>query len=901
MNKYRILIYLLLTISNIFGQQIHKQPRAVPAPYQLRENIDNIKIINRLAKLSVGDTTFYLRKNLHSSKIELIEVEFYKLYENDTIVIFGETTEYDENRITDNSVLDVVNSLLYHTPNGSIDPDKGILTNAIEIFGDIPDVDSNGKLYVLLIDVRDDYESGVSDTYVAGYFDPIDQRISQGNYSDIIYIDTNPGDMTAGYTLGIVAHELQHLIHYNYDSDESTWLNEGFSELIPILLGYESHSFGTFLNDTNRKLNIFDGTIQDYSKVGLWTFYIYKRFGINMLKEVLRSSANSLDSYEECLTKLGFSEKKEQLLQDWFIANLINDQSLLDGRYSYYGATLPEINSEHFYPNFTDGIVNGELKPTAAEYVQFYSGNSIELDMNFQQDNNFNLVVIKHFEDAEIKILDSGETNYVLDDPDFGSTYSKLSLILSWTSMKNNSNSLSYSHSAEGIGGVDEEELSFDGDSIAFYLNIGGYMAAETFPIQGEDVKLTAVKFNMNDTSPVSVKIYGLLRGAPINVFSGIIPNYGEWTRYTLPESIDLDGINFVTIALESESSQLSIGYSNTGQGQGRAYLDNGNGFSDLSNFTNSDNQTLTGDWSIRAIIQKNVFRESEMILTPDSIFIWNGNIIQKIKIRNNGTEILNWYVQSNPDWVSINRLSGKIGTGVDELICSVDTIGLNPGIFEDFIVINSNDGIDSVYISVLKKNMQSNQTAFFTPNFFGDQKKLNMEVFNIGQGNGYYSIFNYPEFLGVFPAEGYVAVDDTVVVDLFIDTTSVISKEFEISFFNGLDTLRKSFIYNGELNSIIEKLEILVPAPNPFCPTDDVYTNIRVRLQQNDERASLKLFNILGERVKSFNFQNYTKGIHLFQWDGRNEFGTFAASGIYFLLLEQGDKVATQKMLLLK
>jgi len=187
--KYFRIIFLLLISTQLFSQKLYKEPVATPAPFELQQNIDLNKIIQPLAKSAVvGDTTFYIRKNLRDDNVKLESVEFYKLYENDIIVIYAECAEYDSNRVTDETVTKIANSLLHQTPTNSLNPNLGMLENLRIFFGDFPDVDENGKLFVLLIDARDEYDPETSDSYVAGYFDPIDQSKSKGNYSDIIYI-----------------------------------------------------------------------------------------------------------------------------------------------------------------------------------------------------------------------------------------------------------------------------------------------------------------------------------------------------------------------------------------------------------------------------------------------------------------------------------------------------------------------------------------------------------------------------------------------------------------------------------------------------------------------------------------------------------------------------------------
>ena len=100
----------------------------------------------------------------------------------------------------------------------------------------------DGKLTILLLDIRDGYTPGGS--YVAGYFfngnfNPQGKIPGYNHYSngrDMIYIDTYPGLQTSNIevTYATFAHELQHLINYAttrlLDRRYSdTWIDEGLS------------------------------------------------------------------------------------------------------------------------------------------------------------------------------------------------------------------------------------------------------------------------------------------------------------------------------------------------------------------------------------------------------------------------------------------------------------------------------------------------------------------------------------------------------------------------------------------------------------------------------------------------------------------------------------------------
>ena len=83
---------------------------------------------------------------------------------------------------------------------------------------------------------------------------------------------------------------------------------------------------------------------------------------------------------------------------------------------------------------------------------------------------------------------------------------------------------------------------------------------------------------------------------------------------------------------------------------------------------------------------------------------------------------------------------------------------------------------------------------------------------------------------------------------------------------------------------------------PNPFNPV----TTITVRISREKE-LSLIVYNILGERIKRLFDGNLAVGEHQILWDGRDDFGNQAVSGIYFYQLKSDTFIETKKMLLLR
>ena len=84
---------------------------------------------------------------------------------------------------------------------------------------------------------------------------------------------------------------------------------------------------------------------------------------------------------------------------------------------------------------------------------------------------------------------------------------------------------------------------------------------------------------------------------------------------------------------------------------------------------------------------------------------------------------------------------------------------------------------------------------------------------------------------------------------------------------------------------------------PNPFNPA----TSIPVALPRTAD-ISLKIYNILGEEVRTIVAGMFEAGKHFFVWDGTNERGNTVASGIYLARLSvMNGPTFTRKMTLMK
>jgi alpha-amylase len=90
---------------------------------------------------------------------------------------------------------------------------------------------------------------------------------------------------------------------------------------------------------------------------------------------------------------------------------------------------------------------------------------------------------------------------------------------------------------------------------------------------------------------------------------------------------------------------------------------------------------------------------------------------------------------------------------------------------------------------------------------------------------------------------------------------------------------------------------ELFANYPNPFNPT----TTITYQLPQAG-RVSLRIYNMLGQLVRTLIDAEIDAGVHAASWDAKNNRGEFVASGVYIYQFRVGNQiVSTKKMLLAK
>jgi len=279
--------------------------------------------------------------------------------------------------------------------------------------------DGDGKLCILLLDIRDGYNGKTNIAYIGGYFtsrnmysnDSLPPSERYSNKCDMIYLDTYPQRPGSQEMLSTLAHETQHLV--NFMNSEAlrndymdTWINEGLSAAA------EWYYMGEHLNDRidwynnatiakgsriNTGNNFFawdqyadDSNLDDYATVYLFFQWLRLQSGgsTNIYKAI--SGSRSSD-YNAIVGAMNGYNDWATLLKTWLAANYIN---ALNGRYGYMNDPVlknvkartapPGTRSVNLYPG--EGVYSltnsAGSTPTPGRNIKYAGLNKSTGDVN---------------------------------------------------------------------------------------------------------------------------------------------------------------------------------------------------------------------------------------------------------------------------------------------------------------------------------------------------------------------------------------------------------------------------------------------------------------------------------------------------------------------------------------
>ena len=237
------------------------------------------------------------------------------------------------------------------------------------IYGNHTDVDNNGKIIILFLDLNP-YSSSSSSSILNGYFNPADLIDGQGNNADMLYMDLSGLNNNPDYMAGTILHELQHLINYNVNvlengSEMDVWLNEALSESTSVLFNSatiksrnkEFNSINYYCFYTwDLPINVF----ANYPSASVFMNWLYVKsdYDENVFKNI--AASKSVSSYNRVLSQVAaISSSWDSLLLKWIddVNNgIVSGAKINKINKNYVNLSIPLYPGALLVLNLTNGV-----------------------------------------------------------------------------------------------------------------------------------------------------------------------------------------------------------------------------------------------------------------------------------------------------------------------------------------------------------------------------------------------------------------------------------------------------------------------------------------------------------------------------------------------------------------
>jgi hypothetical protein len=200
----------------------------------------------------------------------------------------------------------------------------------------------------------------------------------------MFYINLENALPGSDYFDGILAHEFQHMIHWAQDRNESTWVNEGLSELAAHVSGYDvGGSDYAYSLTPDTQLNAWtelENSGPHYGASYLFLAYFLEQYGEEAVRQLVEERDNGIAGFDDILAEIGTPHQDfGALFADWLVANYLDSPRLADGLYGY-----PDLKVERprYAARHTTFPVQQEatIHQYAADYILLEGEGGLTID-----------------------------------------------------------------------------------------------------------------------------------------------------------------------------------------------------------------------------------------------------------------------------------------------------------------------------------------------------------------------------------------------------------------------------------------------------------------------------------------------------------------------------------------
>ena len=184
------------------------------------------------------------------------------------------------------------------------------------------------------------------------------------------------------FAYGVLAHEFQHMIHWNRDRDEASWVNEGFSEVAVNLNGYQVGSEYSYIVNPDIQLNYWPNdhrqTSPHYGASFLFLTYFMDRFGVETTQSLIGNQANGLEGVDQVLREIealdpitGGEILADDVFLDWVVSSYLRDDRVGDGRYTYHNFPIaPQAEETETINNCPSEELTRDVHQYGVDYIR---------------------------------------------------------------------------------------------------------------------------------------------------------------------------------------------------------------------------------------------------------------------------------------------------------------------------------------------------------------------------------------------------------------------------------------------------------------------------------------------------------------------------------------------------
>ena len=252
---------------------------------------------------------------------------------------------------------------------------------------------ASDSLVMLVYNVQDtSYYNCGEDSYTAGYFAPdyIDSAgmnvividafdwANRVGPDDSEWRDGDPSNDQATLYEGVIAHELEHLLHNYSDPGELSWVDEGLADFAAFLNGYDaagSHLTYQQVFYADTSLTRWAGGLQNYGASYTFFQYLWEQAGGNadgtyepdltydnvagdlLIKLIFENQADGMDGVQAAIDQFNDETGADlrdvtTLYQDWAVAVYLDDEE--SGLWDIKAADFGDVDSDGWTIDIAD-------------------------------------------------------------------------------------------------------------------------------------------------------------------------------------------------------------------------------------------------------------------------------------------------------------------------------------------------------------------------------------------------------------------------------------------------------------------------------------------------------------------------------------------------------------------